>query len=53
LRLLDGTMASMAELMGLRITDYDTENTLTGSGVEGRSASRRPRRAAPEVRDAL
>ena len=23
-KLLDGTMARMAELMGLRITDYDT-----------------------------
>jgi hypothetical protein len=33
-KLLDGAMASMAELMGLRITDYDTEKLLTGSGTE-------------------
>ena len=50
-KLLDGTMARMAELMGLRITDYDTENALTGRpGAERRtSVGHRPYRTAPET----
>ena len=46
--LLDGAMAHMVELMGLRITDYDTEHVLT-DGPEGDATGRVPSpcRAAP------
>jgi hypothetical protein len=47
LELLDGTMATMAELMGLRITDYDTENPPTGgSGAEKDIRGRAPVRCS-------
>lgn len=49
--LLDGTMAHMASLMGLEITDYDTETSsqvdLEGDRRATQASLRRPCRAAP------
>ena len=49
LKLIDGTMAQMAELIGLRVTDYDTENELTHGPRADRRTSvvRGPCHAAP------
>jgi uncharacterized membrane protein YgaE (UPF0421/DUF939 family) len=44
LKLIDGTMAQMAEFLGLGITDYDTEPDRSGSsGSSGRSGGVRVR----------
>jgi hypothetical protein len=45
LKLIDGAMAQMAELLGLSITDYDT--VPVGSGSSGSTAAARPAHANP------
>jgi hypothetical protein len=49
LKLIDGTMARMAELLGLTITDYDT---VSGSGGSESTAAIRPANAHPGGSDA-